>query len=277
VKRIILSLMATMGSAYAAADEMITQTVSHTMEETTFESTLVWPAGTTDPLPGILMVPNWMGPTAASLEKAKEVAEEGFVVMMADVYGTGVRPTNAQEASKAAGALRGDRGLMRARGTMALDAFRSAEGVPLKREQIAAIGFCFGGGAILELGRTGADLDAIISFHGDLLSPTLEADAGATKAAVLVLHGAADPYVPQAHVQEWIEVMSATKVDWQLIQLSGAVHSFTDPLARSVGKAHYNPTASARAFEYMDELLEELWELDDDEMVKEPQSRAFDR
>ena len=235
---------------------MAIRSITYELDGVTMESTIVWDADEDDARPGVLMVPNWMGPTRASLEKAMKVAGDDYVVMMVDLYGTGVRPTNQKEAGEAAGTLRGDRDLMRARMAKALEQFRGQTGIPLDTDRIAAIGFCFGGGAVLEFARTGADLRAVVSFHGDLLSPTLADDGGDVTAALLVLHGADDPYVPQDHVEEWIGVMSATDVDWQLVQFSNTVHSFTDPAAATPGQAEFNPLSSRRAFEYMDEFFE---------------------
>lgn len=244
----------------AIADDFNSKQVQYTIGGTDFMGTVVWEAGSMEARPGILMIPNWMGPTEASLEKAKEVAEEGYVVMMADMYGVEVRPSTSGEAAEAAGAVRADRMLMRSRAMGALEVFRSLDGIPLEADKVAAIGFCFGGGTVLEMARGGADVDAVISFHGDLLSPTLETDSKDIATRVLVLHGAEDPYVPQDHVQQFIEVMLGTEADWQLVQFANAVHSFTDPNAASPGKAEYNPLVAERAFEYMDELLEEMWE-----------------
>ncbi len=226
-----------------------------------------------DPIPApetaVLMVPNWMGVTEASIEKARALIEEneayafdieaerGNAVFVADMYGVDVRPQNADEAGAAAGDVRADRGMMRSRAALAMETFRAALST-VELERTVAIGFCFGGGTVLEYGRSGAEVDGIISFHGDLMSPTLEGDAGATKAVVLVLHGADDPYVPQKHVRAFVDAMQPTDVDWQLIQFSNTVHSFTDPGADSEGKADFNEVSAERAFEYMDEFLEEL-------------------
>lgn len=239
--------------------KFLEKTVRYEVDGLTFESTAIWEAGD-EQRPGILMVPNWMGPSEASKEKARKVAGDDYVVFMVDMYGVDTRPADSGEASAAAGAVRADRELMRKRGMAALEQFRKLEGIPLKKDKVAAIGFCFGGGAVLELVRGGAALDAVVSFHGDLLSPTLEADAANTKSKVLVLHGAADPYVPQAHVHQWVDVMLKTSADWQLVQFSGAVHSFTDPYANAPGQAMYDARTAERAFEYMEELLEELWD-----------------
>lgn len=233
------------------------RSVTYELDGTRFESTVVWDADEDDDRPAVLMVPNWMGPTRASLEKAMQVAGDDYVVMMADLYGVDVRPQNMEEAAAAAAVLREDRELMRARAAKALEALLAERGLPIDGDRIAAIGFCFGGGAVLELARSGADLDAVVSFHGDLLSPTLESDSGEIRGSVLVLHGADDPFVPQADVEVWIDAMTGTGVDWQLVQFSNTVHSFTDPDAAMEGKAEYNALSARRAFAYMEELFDE--------------------
>ncbi len=243
-----------------APGERVTEVLRYEIEGRTFESTLVYHAGGDEPRPGVLLVPNWMGPTEAALERAAAVAGEDRVVLVVDMYGVDVRPRDSAEAGAAAGAVRADRAVMRARAARALEEFRGRAGdVPLDADRVAAIGFCFGGGTVLELGRSGARLDAIVSFHGDLASPTLEEDAGATRARVLVLHGADDPFVPQEDVQQFVAAMRATDVDWQLVQYSGAVHSFTDPAASLAGRAQYDERTSRRAFAALDALLEEVW------------------
>jgi dienelactone hydrolase len=258
MKHVTAGLILMVSLCLANGQEFEEKPVSYQLGDTTFNSTIVWEQGG-ERRPGILMVPNWMGPTEASLEKARKVASMGFVVMMVDMYGVGVRPKDAGEAAAAAGIVRADRALMRARAAKALEVFRAQEAIPLKENEVAAIGFCFGGGTVLELARSGADVDAVISFHGELMSPTLATESGNITAKVLVLHGAADPYVPQEHVQAFVEAMTDTPADWQLVQFSNTVHSFTDPLAKGPGGAMYNPVSAKRAFEYMEELLEEVF------------------
>lgn len=245
--------------AQETAMTLQTEVVRYELDGTTFESTIVHHGKTAKPMPGVLMVPNWMGPTAESLAQCKEVAVGGCVVMMVDMYGVGTRPKDAKEAGAAAGAVRADRAMMRARAAKALAVFREqGKALGLDPAHVAAIGFCFGGGTVLELGRSGAELDAIVTFHGDLMSPTLADDAGKTKAKVLVCHGANDPYVPQKDVQAFVDAYGKTAVDWQLLQLSGAVHSFTDKGATSDG-ARYDERASKRAFAAMWALFGSIW------------------
>lgn len=255
---IFLSTVLILASALSASVGQLTKTVTYEIDGTIFEGTLVY-SEHGDNKPGILMIPNWMGPTDSSLEKAKEIAGDDYVVFMADMYGADIRPKNSQEAGKAAGTIRADRSLMRTRAAKALEVLKS-EGAPygLNSEQTAAIGFCFGGGTVLELGRSGSNVDAVISFHGDLISPTLESDAAKTTAKILVLHGADDPYVPQDHVETFVSTMQNTDVDWQLIQYSDTVHSFTNPAAKSDG-ARYHATNAKRSFAAMQSLFDEIW------------------
>ncbi|MGZ0656848.1 dienelactone hydrolase family protein [Coraliomargarita sp. W4R72] len=259
----LLFLAATITSLASAA--IVQQTVPYELDGVKFEGTLIYDDTSQDHLlPGIVMIPNWMGPSENAYTKARMIADDDFAVFVADMYGVGVRPTNAAEAGKAAGTVRGDRTLMRARAQKAVDIFHSlSEQHPIDPSRTLAIGFCFGGGSVLELARTGTDsIQGIVSFHGDLQSPTLTADTQNIKIPVLVLHGADDPYVPQADVQSFIEAMTSAEVDdWTLVQFSGAVHSFTNPEAKSAG-SHYDDRTSQRAFEMMEDFADQVLNLD---------------
>jgi len=242
------------------SDEWTVAKVAYELNGTAYESLIVAPKQAEGPLPGIFMVPNWMGVTDRAVEKAKRVSAGRHVVYVADVYGASVRPADAAEAGQTAGMLRGDREEMRQRANAAVDHFKSlAAGHGADPGRLAAIGFCFGGGAILELARSGAELAAFVSFHGDLISPTLEADSAAIKGAVLVLHGAADPLVPDDHVSMFKQAMAGTDVDWTLIAYGGAVHSFTDPTAADAGRAMYCERTAKRAFREMHSLFAEVF------------------
>ncbi len=111
----LLAAPLVLSAAHHGHGDFKTTTVTHELDGVSFESTIVTPAEADGELPGILMIPNWMGPTDSSLEKARKIAGDEYVVMMADVYGVDVRPANSSEAGQAAGELRNDRALMRAR------------------------------------------------------------------------------------------------------------------------------------------------------------------
>ncbi|NKQ10939.1 dienelactone hydrolase family protein [Pseudomonas sp. SST3] len=250
-----LALMAMVGFAEAA---VVVKPLAYEIDGQAFEGLLVYDDAISTPRPGLVMVPNWLGVTERSAEKAARAAGKEYVVFMADLYGKTVRPSNPDEAKAAATTLRSDRGLMRTRGQAAVDAFRAQNAVALDTGKMAAIGFCFGGGAVLELARSGADLDAFVSFHGNLDTPNPD-DASQIKAPVLVLHGADDPAVPKEQVEGFIAEMQATDVDWQMNVYGNAVHSFTDPYANVPGRNEYNPLVAKRAFQSMNNLLDEVF------------------
>lgn len=234
-----------------------TRPVAYELDGTHFTGTLVYDSAGPAQRPGVVMVPNWMGPTPAAVDMAKRIAGQDYVVLVADVYGATVRPANADQASAAAGALRADRPLLRARMNKAVNVLAAQAGTaPLDTTRLAAVGFCFGGGSVLELARSGRDVDAVVSFHGNLDTP-LPARAGHIPAAVLVLHGADDPFVPAADVAAFEQEMRAAGADWQLVAYGGAVHSFSEPEAAMPGKAEYHPVVARRAFAAMRSFLAE--------------------
>lgn len=240
-----IGLGAPLGAAIAE------QVVDTSFEGTDFKGTVVWNDASDASRPGLLMVPNWMGPTAASLDKAKAIADMGYVVYMADLYGVDTRPQNSDEAAAAAGAVRADRPLMRRRMNHQLEVLAGlAASTPLDPERLGAIGFCFGGGCVLELARSGAELGGVVSFHGNLDTPDPNLAEQITT-PILVLHGADDPFVPQEQVQAFMLEMAKAPVDVRFVALAGAVHSFTNPDAAMAGKAEYDARANEVAFAEM--------------------------
>jgi len=250
---IALALAGMVGVAEAA---VVVKPHAYEIDGEAFEGLIIYDDAVTTPRPGLMMVPNWLGVTERSAEKAARAAGDKYVVFMADMYGKSVRPSNPDEAKAAATSVRSDRALMRKRAQAAVKAFEAQSVVPVDTAKMAAIGFCFGGGAVLELARSGAELDAFISFHGNLDTPNPD-DAKQIKAPVLVLHGADDPAVPQEQVDGFVAEMKATDVDWQLVSYGNAVHSFTDPYANVPGRNEYHPEVAKRAFQAMDDLLDE--------------------
>ena len=248
-------LLALLCAQLAAA--VIQQEHRYEFEGATFVATLIYDEAGGDDRSGILMVPNWMGPTEANKEKAARIAGEDHVVFLVDMYGEDIRPSDSDEAGKAAGTVRADRAMMRRRINKALAEFVArAEDTPVDSQRIAAIGFCFGGGVVLELARSGTELPAVVSFHGNLDTPEPAAE-GDINTRILVLHGADDPYVSQEQVQAFVGEMRGTGADWQLTQFGGAVHSFTNPGADRPGQAAYDERSAKRAFAAMRRLFSE--------------------
>ena len=223
-----------------------------------YESRLVYTHGAKQQ-PGLVMAPNWMGIGEGAERIAKTVAAQGYVVLIADLYGQSVRPENADQAGAAMMPLKNDRAELRKRMQAALDQLLGQSKAVLTPGKLAAFGFCFGGCCALELARHGAPLNAAVSFHGTLDTPNV-ADAGKIKGSLLVLHGADDPLVPREQLPAFEAEMNAAKVDWQLVSYGGAVHSFTDPAANVPGKMKYDAKTSKRAFQAMHNLLDEVFQ-----------------
>jgi len=252
--RLLLAMTLITSTARA---EIVTRTIEYKAGEATLEGLLVQETGGPARKPGVVVVHDWMGVGPYTRGRAEQLAKLGYVAFVADVYGKGVRPTSPKEAGAQAGKFKQDRPLLRARMLAALAELRTQPNVlPGK---VAAIGYCFGGTAALELARAGADLAGVVSFHGGLDSPT-PADARAIKAKVLVLHGADDPFVPQAEVLAFEEEMRGGGVDWTLVKYSGAVHAFTIPGAGSDNSkgAAYNATADRRSWQAMRDFFDEV-------------------
>lgn len=197
--------------------------------------------------PGVILIHDWMGISDDTKNKAKEMAELGYVAFVADIYGKGTRPQDTKEAGQISSQFKNDRPLLRKRAQAAFDYMKKHPRVNSKK--IAAHGYCFGGTTVLEMALSGLPLQGVVSFHGGLDFPTLEKDAAKIKSKILVLHGAIDPWVPAEQVATFTKALDATNKDYQFISYSGAVHAFTNPQAGNDIKtgAAYDPKAEKRA------------------------------
>ncbi len=246
-------------TALSARSEIVSKPVEYKQGDTVLEGWSVYDNAIQGKRPGVLVVHQWKGLGDYEKKRAEMLARLGYNVFAADLYGKGVRPQTAQAAAAEAGKFKNDRALLRARVRAALDVLARDELTDPKR--IAAIGYCFGGMAVLELARSGADIAGVVSFHGGLSSPT-PGDARNIKAKVLVLHGADDPNVPAKEVGAFENEMRQGGVDWQLIAYGGAVHAFTDWNAgndNSKGAA-YNERADHRSWEAMKLFFAEIFQ-----------------
>lgn len=260
MQKIIIGAMALAMVSSAATAGMVTKKLSYTYGGKNFEGVLVYDDSVQAKRPAIVMAPNWMGVTRNAVTKAKLLAGRKYVFFIADMYGAATRPKNYKEARKASSAVGKDLGIHRGRINKALDVLLAEAGKRglIDESRTAAIGFCFGGGNVLELARSGRDVKAVVSFHGSLKTPKLE-DAKNIKAKILVLHGADDPIAPKAHRDALEAEMTAGKVDFQLNVFGGTVHSFTNPQAKRPGSAMYNPMVTKRAYAMMNGLFAEVF------------------
>lgn len=253
---VFVMLLATASGGGAAMIKEQYHEYSH--NGTVLEGFVAWDEDIEGKRPGIIVVHEWNGINPQILQRCRMLAELGYFAFAADIYGKGVRPQNPEESAKQATLYRKDRALMRARANAALDEIRKFPQV--YPDKVATMGYCFGGGVALEQARSGADIVGALSFHGNLDTPDLT-DANNIKAKILVLHGAADPYVPIEQVMTFRKEMEEAGVDWQLVMYGHAVHSFTNPGAGddpSKGAA-YNEKADSRSWEAMISFFEELF------------------
>lgn len=208
--------------------------------------------------PAVIIVHEWMGLGSYAKKRAQMVAELGYVAFAADIYGKGIRAKNNDEAATLATKYKTNRPLLQERVKAAFDYVSKLPNVDANK--IAVIGYCFGGTTALELARSGAPVLGTISFHGGLSNPTPE-NAKNIRGKVLVLHGADDPYVNPEEVNAFVEEMKKAKVDWQMVQYSGTVHSFTNwevPMVAGAG-AGYNELSDKRSWEAMKVFFHEIF------------------
>ncbi len=232
--------------------------VEYKQGDAVLDGYIAYDAGAKGMRPGIVIVHDWMGVGDYVKMRAEQLVKLGYVAFIADIYGKGVRPKDGKEASQLAGKFKADRALLRARAQAAVDELKKRDFVDPKR--LGAIGYCFGGGTVLELARSGANLAGVISFHGFLDTPNPD-DAKNIKGKVLVLHGADDPYSPAKDIQAFQEEMRKAKADWEFDAYGGAVHSFTLKAAGDdpTKGAAYNASADKRSYARMVAFFNELF------------------
>ena len=213
---------------------------------------LARPAGA--PRAAVIVFPTIANYNPAMERRAQMLAEQGYLAMVADFYGQAVASFEAS--GPLAQMLRTDPETYRSRLRAAIAALRTHAGdLPM-----AAIGFCMGGQAALETARDGAELAAVVSFHG-LLDTQLPAEPGAIRPRILVCHGDADPMVPREAVLAFWEEMDAAGADWHFHSYSGVRHGFTDPAsdARGFDAVKYNASADRQSWAAMLALFGEVF------------------
>ena len=234
---------------------MRVEKIRYPMGTFTAEGALVYDGNVSGPRPAVLLAPNWMGMTAKAIERGELVAANGYVVFVADMYGAGTRPVDFGEAAALANPLRADAIEQRRRIRAAFEAMQAqAAKRGLTDGRYAAVGFCFGGGNVLELARDGAELAAAVSIHGDLKT-ALSAAPGAIKAALLVTHGAPDPVVPKADRDAFETEMTAAGARWQMVVFSGVLHAYTDQGADVPGVAAWHEPATRQTYALTHQFL----------------------
>ena len=237
---------------------MKTQTLDYMDQETQLEAFLAWDDEKPGKKPAVLVAHDWTGRREFAENKAREMADLGYVGFALDMYGKGVFGADGDVEGNSAlmNPLASDRAALRKRILSALDVVRSHDQVdPLR---VGAMGYCFGGMCVLELARSGADVKGVISIHG-IFSPG-EIPNEKITSKILCLHGQDDPMVPPQQVLDLENELSDAGADWQVHAYGGTMHAFTNPSANNPDFGTvYNPVADRRATRAIKDFFEEVF------------------
>lgn len=198
--------------------------------------------------PAILILPAWKGVDKHSKNVGTDLSKMGYIAFIADIYGKGNYPKNTDEAGKIAGYYKTNLLEYQNRIVLALNELIKSGANP---NNIAIIGYCFGGTGAIEAAYANLNVKGVVSFHGGLMADKIE-HSDPIMPKVLILHGADDPYVAEADIKACINSLNLRKADWQMISYADAVHAFTEPEAgsnKSSGAA-YNAKAAERSWDH---------------------------
>jgi len=239
---VTLFLLMIMSSVAHASGE----TVTYEVNGEPFEGYFVSPSPTA---PLVLLIHDWDGLTDYEVQRADMLGKLGYAVFAADLFGAGVRPTTVEENRRLTGELYQNRQRMRALIQGALEYAQSTHpGAPYT----VAMGYCFGGAAVLEFARSGADLQGFVTFHGGLEIPEGQ-DYSKAKGRFLILHGTADTSVTMEHFAALANELEKQGIPHEMITYGGAPHAFT-----VFGTDRYREDADQKSWKRFTEFLSEL-------------------
>lgn len=221
---------------------------------------LVWNDKISGKRPLLLVMTNWLGVTDIAIKRAAQMAGDKYIAFVGCMYGEGKTCDGPVEAGEWMTKVRQDRVEGRKRVNAALAAMvaeAEKRGIGDSSKK-AAVGFCFGGGNVLELARSGADLDAVVCLHGDLAT-TMPAKKGDIKAAVFVLHGTKDPVSGKADRDALEAELDGAGANWQLLDFGGRLHSFTEEEADMAGVAKYDAGAAHQTYRMLDDFIQDAF------------------
>lgn len=247
-----------LSSASLCQAELQTETINYQDGDAALQGYLVWDDAIQGPRPGIMVVHEWWGLNDYARERADQLARAGYVAFAADMYGKHQvtrHPSQAQDWMKI---ITADVDAWRRRAELGLSQLRDHP--KSDPDKLAAIGYCFGGATVMQMAYAGADLDAVVSFHGSLPAVS-EQDAGNIKARILAFHGDADAFTPKKNVDAFEAGLEQAGADWQLLVFGGVRHSFTNQDAASYGipNLEYNAEADAASWDYMQSFLKRVF------------------
>jgi dienelactone hydrolase len=255
----VLSFIGTGAGAVRAAVEG--RDVQYTSAGVTLNGYVAWDAAVTGRRPGVLVVHEWWGHTEYARRRARMLAELGYVGFALDMYGDGKTAAHPEDAGKFSAEVMKNAEVMKGRFLAALEWLKAQPQVDPGR--VAAIGYCMGGGVVLNMARAGIDLRGVASFHGSL-GAAFTAKPGGVAAKVLVMNGAADSFITAEQIAALKKEMADAGADYRFIDYPGAKHSFTNPeadeYARKFGMpVAYNAEADRLSWEELKKFLADVF------------------
>jgi dienelactone hydrolase len=252
-----LAVLAATALWCAGADaKVVTKTVPYQHDGKTMQGYLAYDDANAGPRPGVLVVHEWWGLNDYAKGRTRQLAEMGYVAFAADMFGDGKTTRDPKEAQAWATAAGAQPGGLAAASKSALDVLRKQPQTDV--EQLAAIGFCFGGTSVLQLTYAGVPLKGAVTFHGGLVVPDAN-QVAKIRAPILVLHGAEDTFIKPETITGLQKTLDNAKVDWYMVTYAQAVHAFTNPDADSfkIPGIGYNEKAARRSWDEMQRFFKE--------------------
>ncbi|MEM7485063.1 MAG: dienelactone hydrolase family protein [Bacteroidota bacterium] len=234
--------------------------VTYASDSTNLKGYIAFNANNPEKRPGVLIVHEWWGHNDYVRERADMLAELGYTALAVDMYGDGKQAEHPDDAGKFAMSVMTNLPEAKARFNAAMELLQKHESVDA--ENIAAIGYCFGGSVALTMANSGVELDAVAAFHSGVELPVMPGSE--LKAAVLVCNGADDPFISPESVVAFKKTMDSIGADYEYISYPGVKHSFTSKAADANGEKfdlplEYNAEADEKSWASLQKLLEETF------------------
>lgn len=261
VIRVMFLLLAGLVLISCSGKRMKGEEVRYNADGTALKGYYVYDPAVSGKRPGVLVVHEWWGHNEYARRRADMLAGLGYAAFALDMYGEGKLASHPADAMKFAGEVTKNLEMAMARFKAALDVLKKRPEVDPAR--IAAIGYCFGGGIVLNMARKGVDLKGVASFHGSLAA-IQPARRGEVKAKILVLNGADDPFTTAKQIDAFKKEMKDAGVNLVFVNYPGAKHAFTNPLADRYGMEFklplaYSADADMKSWEEMRRFLEKIF------------------
>lgn len=236
------------------------ENISYKLDSLTMDGYVVYDENITGKRPAILVVHEWWGLNDYVKSRARQLAELGYIAMAIDLYGNGKRADNPADAGALATPFYKDPVMAKKHFDAAVAKLK--EYAQVDSSNMAGIGYCFGGGMLINLARMGEPLKGVVSFHGSLLGTP--ADKNMLRSKLLVLHGNDDKFVPQTEVAAFKKQMDSIGASYKFVGYDGATHAFSNPNATAVGQKYqipiaYNAAADTASWNEMKVFFKDLF------------------